>query len=151
MPSIALMYARAAGPGLDRARRPRVAEHHAAGAECHLPKRGSPVGGAGIDRDHADHGVDYPVEKVVFVAHVGVEGHCLDPQLLREPAHADGVDAVPVGEFDGGRHHLLPRQLSAAFRARLACVGELHVSAPWVRCRFVLSKQTSVTSMLSPP
>src|SRR5215471_4659869 len=120
--------------------------HHAARAERHSPERGFPVGGTSIGRDHADHGVDHAVEEVVLAAHRGVEGHRLDPQLLREPEHADRSDAVSVGELNGGRHHLLPRQLSAAFRIRLAHAGELHVAAP----RLVLPKQTSVTNVYAP-
>ena len=48
-----------------------------------------------------------PVEQVVLVPDVTVEGHRLDPELLAELAHAQGLDAVAIGEVDGGPKHAL--------------------------------------------
>ena len=116
-------------------------------ASAMLAQRRLPVGAVGADRDLADHGIGHAVQEVVLVAHVRVEGHRLDAQLLRELAHADGLDAVAVGELDGGRHHPLPGQLGAAFRARGAQRGELHVTSPRPRSRLVSPKRPPLTSL----
>jgi hypothetical protein len=54
----------------------------------------------GRSHDLGDDGIGHPVEHVVLAPHVGVERHRLDAELLREPAHAHGLDALPVREVD---------------------------------------------------
>ena len=115
--------------GLYYARRPRVAEHHLPRGERHLAQRSLPAGSAGTQRYLADHGIGHPVQEVVLVAHVRVEGHRLDAQFLREPAHADQLNAVADGELDGSRDHPLPRQLRAAHIARLAQRRDFHITS----------------------
>src|SRR5207248_8248657 len=114
--------------GLYDAGRPWVAEHHLPRGERHLAQRLLPVVAPGTQRYLADHGIGHAVQEVVLVAHVRVEGHRLDTQLLREPAHADRLDAVPIGELDGSGHHPRSGQLRATFGAWLAQRGDLHVT-----------------------
>ena len=60
--------------------------------------------------DLAHDEVGDPVQQVVLVRDVVVERHRLDPELLPEPAHAERLDPVVVGERDGGTEHALSRQ-----------------------------------------
>jgi hypothetical protein len=41
---------------------------------------------------------------------VVVQRHRLDPELLAELAHAQGVDAALIGKDVGGEQHALPAQ-----------------------------------------
>src|SRR5207245_2330515 len=114
------------GSRLDGVGRPGVSEDDSACGECQLPQRRLPVGSVGAGGDLADHGIDHAVDQVVLVAYVGVEGHRFDAQFLRESAHADRLEAVPIGELDAGGQHSLPGQLSAAFGTCGAQCGDLH-------------------------
>ena len=72
--------------------------------------------------DLGDDQLQHAIEQVVLVAHVPVEGHRLDAQLLAELAHAQALEALAIGQLDGGREHALPRQGDALLRPR-ACLG----------------------------
>ena len=71
--------------------------------EDHRAERRLPVPSPVWHRDLADDAVRHRVEQVVLAAHVGVERHRLDPELLAEPAHADRLDPVAIGKVDGSR------------------------------------------------
>jgi len=90
-----------AGPGavprLYGACRPWHDAGPAARGEHHHTERCLPVDAVGTPRDLADHGVDHAVQKGILVAHMRGRETRLDTQLLRDPAHADGFDAVPIG------------------------------------------------------
>ena len=69
--------------------------------------------------------LDDPVEHVVLVLDVVVEGHRLDAELAADPAHRDGVEALGVHDPQGRLDHALPREALAAV---LAAVGSTFVS-----------------------
>ena len=80
----------------------------------------SPGGGS---LDLADDDLDDAIEQVVLVADVAVEGHRVDAELLAELAHAQRLDAAPIGEVDGGPKHALAGQRRAAAPCSGACPG----------------------------
>ena len=86
-----------------------MAKQHAARAEDGLAQRRLPgatqVGGRELAHDDLDHAV----QQVVLALHVGVERHCLDAELLAEPAHADRFDPMPIRQLDGSLDHALSR------------------------------------------
>src|ERR671920_381618 len=49
----------------------------------------------------------------IAVRHALVEGHRLDGELFAEPAHGQRLDALRVGERDGGAQHPLAPQRDA--------------------------------------
>ena len=104
------------GPRLDDVGRPRMAEEHAARAEDGLAQRRLPAAARVDGRDLAHDDLDHAVEQVVLAAHVGVERHRLDAELLAEPAHADRFDPVPIRQLDGSLEHTLSRQRLAPLR-----------------------------------
>ena len=75
----------------------RSSARRAAGGEDPLAHRRLPV--RVLDRriDLGDDHVDHPVQEFVFVGHVLVQRHRDDAELLREPAHAERLDAALVG------------------------------------------------------
>src|SRR4029453_5894280 len=75
-----------------------------------LPHGRLPVVLAGGQFDLAEDRVDHAVEEVVFVGDVVVERHRGAAELLAELAHAEGLDAVSVGEVDGGAQDTLSGQ-----------------------------------------
>ena len=103
-----------------------MAQQDAARGEHRLAERRLPASSIGADRDLTDDDLHHPVEEVVLAAHVRVERHRLDPELLAEPAHADRADSVAVGELHGRRQDALPGQLHALLRACLLHRSELH-------------------------
>ena len=99
--------------------RPRVAQHRAARrqdprAEPRLPIA---VPGRGVDLTEDD--VDHPVEDVLLVRDVVVEGHRLDADLRAEPPHAERLDPVPVRELHGSPEHPLTGKRGSALGRRL--------------------------------
>ena len=73
-------------------------------ANCGLPVE------FGGKLDLADDELDHGIDEVTLVAHVVVQRHGLDAELLRELAHADGLDAAVVGEQDRGAYDALSGQ-----------------------------------------
>ena len=74
-----------------------------------------------VARRHLDllhHEVRDPVEDVVLARHVLVERHRLDAERLADATHRDGVDALLVGQLQGGPEDALAAQLLAR-RSRL--------------------------------
>jgi hypothetical protein len=70
-----------------------------------------------VDRrrlDFAEDDVDHPIEELILVRHVLVERHRHHAELLREPAHAEPVKAVLVGERYGSLEHKRSTQASPA-------------------------------------
>ena len=64
--------------------------------------------------DLADDDLDDAVEQVVLAPDVPVERHGIDAELLAELAHAQALDAVPIGERHGDAEHAVPGQGRAA-------------------------------------
>ena len=87
-----------------------MAQQRPARREDPLADRRLPVGVGARRVDLADDDVEHAVEHLLLVGEVLVERHRDDAELLREPAHAERVDAVPVGERDGGGQDPLPAQ-----------------------------------------
>ena len=108
---------------LEDARRPGMAEHHVAGGHDLPAEVGLPVAARRGSLELADDAFDDAVEQVVLVADVAVERHGVDAEVLAEPAHAQRLEAAPVGEVDGGLQDALAGQRRAAFgvRALLSC------------------------------
>ena len=82
-----------------------------------------------VDRvlDLARDEVDHSDEDLVLVRDVVVERHRLDAEVLGEPAHAERVDALAVGEVDRGA------------RARAPCsaaCGSGRGGGTWLFCGF---------------
>ena len=103
------------GPRLDHRGRPRVAEHHPAGGEDPVPEDALPltlalgdVESTELLLDLADDRLDDTVEQGLLVGDVVVQRHRLDAERLGEVAHGEGLDALRVGELDGGGEHPLP-------------------------------------------
>ena len=94
-----------------------MAEHHRSRPEDRPAERRPPVGPGGVDRDLGDDHIDHAVEEVLLAADMGVQRHRLDAQLLAELAHADRVDALPIGEGDGGRQDARAGQRRPSFLA----------------------------------
>src|SRR5262245_49515333 len=83
-----------------------------ASSDSRLPVR------VGRKVDLADDEVDHGVDEVTLVAHVVVQRHGFDPELLRELAHADSLDAAVVGKRDRRAYDALSGQWgSLAHRA----------------------------------
>jgi hypothetical protein len=100
--------------------RPAVTQEHRAHGPCPSPHRHGPVGVVSGQFDLGEHQVDHGVEEIALVGDVVIERHRLDPEFLCEPPHRQGVDAVGIGEVDGGA------------RRPLAAEG---LPAPGVGCR----------------
>ena len=96
-----------------------VGERRRPGRTSRLDDRGRPTGGESMHREREDRragassasrgpltstGISpttastIPSRRSSLLADVRVQRHRLDAELLAEPAHADGVDAVPIGE-----------------------------------------------------
>ena len=103
-------------PRLDDAGRPRMEKEHAARAEDRLAQLRLPATARVGGRELAHDDLDHAVQQVVLAAHVGVERHRLDAELLAEPAHADRFDPVPIRQLDGSLEHALSRQRLAPLR-----------------------------------
>jgi hypothetical protein len=64
----------------------------------------APVAGdAVLHDDLAREGVGHAVEELLLVGDVVVERHRPHPEFRGDVAHRDGVDAVAVGDSQGGR------------------------------------------------
>jgi hypothetical protein len=66
-----------------------------------------------------EHEVEHPVEEVVLVRDVAVQGHRLEPELVAKTPHRHGLDTRTVGELDRG----LEDALSTEWNPKLACHG----------------------------
>ncbi len=75
--------------------------------------------------DLADDHVRDAIEDLVLVPDVAVERHRIDAELLAEPAHAQGVDALAIGEVDGSPKDALLGQGRPTVRARFQLVYHL--------------------------
>ena len=78
----------------------RVARRDRAASHCRAP--------VVVDRrrlDLAEDDVDHAIEELILVRHVLVERHRHHAELLREPAHAEPVKPVLVGERYGRLEH----------------------------------------------
>src|SRR5262249_19533455 len=64
-----------------------------------------------------ENDVEHPVEEVVLVGDVPVEGHRLETELVTEAPHRHRLDARPGGELDRG----LEDAISAEWNPCLAC------------------------------
>src|SRR4029453_2345463 len=93
-----------------------------------LPHGRLPVVLAGGQFDLAEDRVDHAVEEVVLVGDVVVERHRGAAELLAELAHAEGLDAVSVGEVDGGAQDTLSGPGGPGIGARTGLLG--HPSPP---------------------
>ena len=104
---------------------------------CRAPRgsvwriRRLPVGVQDGAADLADHGVGDAVEQVLLVAHVVVERHRVEAQLLGELAHAERLDAFPVSELDRGYEQAFPAQrlLDPRRRRAVECGPSGHVGS----------------------
>src|SRR5919198_690390 len=77
------------------------------------PSRPRSPPSAGWLIDLAENDVDHAIEDVLLITHVVVERHRLHAELLAELAHAQGFDAVSIGEADGSFKDALPGQWRA--------------------------------------
>jgi hypothetical protein len=100
---VVVLGARGAGihPSLHQADRPgmapqRLTSSHPAPAQFRPP--GTPDGG-GVHLGEDD--IDHAVEELFLVREMAIEGHRGGVQLLREAAHAEGLEAARVGKGDG--------------------------------------------------
>ena len=73
-------------------------------------RRGLPGSGLGCRLDLGEDGVDHAVEQVLLAAHVVVERHRFDPELLPKAAHAERLDSLTIGKVDRGAEHPLAIQ-----------------------------------------
>ena len=82
-----------------------VTAHRLPGAEYLEPHRGSPVRVRLDDRDLLQDDVAKPVEQVVLVADMAVQGHGVDAERLAEASHAQAVEPAVVGKLNGRREN----------------------------------------------
>src|SRR5919201_5298537 len=116
-------------PRLHKADRPRVARENLAGRDRPLAHGRFPVHVPRRKTDLAEHEIDHAVDDVALVAHVAVQRHRLDAELLGELAHAERLDAVLISALESDAQHSLAAQGPAAFHARLGSGSHcLHVS-----------------------
>src|SRR5207237_10224562 len=73
----------------------------------------SAIFAGGLEVDLAEDDVDHAVQELLLVPHVVVERHRLDPHLLSQVAHAQRLDALAVGQGNGGPEDSLPAQLGS--------------------------------------
>ena len=99
---------------LEDARRPGVAEHHGSGGHHDPAQVLDPVAAGRGPLDLADHDLGDAVEQVVLALDVAVDRHRVDAELLAELAHAQVVEAAPVGEGHAGLEDAFAGQGSAA-------------------------------------
>ena len=90
-----------------------MAKQRAACREDPVADRRLPVGVGAGGIDLADDDVEHAVEQLVLVGEVLVERHRHHVELLREPAHAERIGSLPVGERDGRGQDPLPAQRHA--------------------------------------
>jgi hypothetical protein len=69
-----------------------------------------PVGLLGRELDLLEHDVDHGVQQLLLARHVVVERHRARAERASQPAHAQPVDPLAVGEPDRLDHHPLPAQ-----------------------------------------
>src|SRR5437773_11633979 len=77
-----------------------------------------PVGTAGGQFELRDDDVEDPIEDLVLVGDVVVDGHCLDAELLREPPHAERLDPALVCDLNRGAQHPVLVQADSWLRSR---------------------------------
>jgi hypothetical protein len=110
---------------------PRVAQHHPARRQRLLTKRRLPVLARVRSLDLADDHVDEPIQEIVLATDVSVQGHRVDPELLAELPHAQGLVAASIGEVHGCPEHAVAGQGRPALlgRARLGCHVDIHLDS----------------------
>jgi hypothetical protein len=94
--------------------RPRVAEHHVAGGNHDPAQALDPVIAGWRSLDLTDDDLGDAIEQVVLALDVAVDRHRVDTELLAELAHAQVVEAAPVGEGDAGLEDAFAGEGSAA-------------------------------------
>ena len=104
-------------PFLEDAPGPGVAQHHPPGRHRLFAQLGLPVLAGGGRSISPTISSTTPSSRSSLLADVAVERHRIDAELLAELAHAQGLDAAPIGEIDGSPKHTLPGQGRAGFRA----------------------------------
>src|ERR1700678_4049757 len=73
-------------------------------------------------------GIAYRLEQFFLRADMPVQGHRASPQLAGEPAHADRLEALGIGQGDRRPDDLVPGQpLATTWRPRPAILVALHV------------------------
>ena len=87
-------------PRHQQSRRPGVAAERVVHGARSRPDRLGPVAPARRELPLREHEVEHPVEQVVLVRDVAVEGHRLEAELVTEPAHRQRLDARAVGELE---------------------------------------------------
>ena len=97
-------------PRLHQAVRPRVACEDLSGGYRPPSYRRLPVGLRGRELDLLEHDVDHGVQQLLLARHVVVERHRARAELAGQPAHAQPVDPLAVGEPDRLEHHPLLAQ-----------------------------------------
>jgi len=100
--------------GDDEQTGPGVAEEDVMGGDGAFAHGGAPIGADCGGFDFADDEVGDAVEDFVFVCDVVVEGHGFDAELLGELAHGEGVEALGVGEVEGGAEDAVSGEGGAA-------------------------------------
>src|SRR3954447_15908128 len=102
----------------DDPRCPRMAQHRAPGRQDPGAERRFPLADFGRAADLAEDDVDHPVEDVLLVRDVVVEGHRFHAELCPQAPHADRVDPLAVRQINGGRQDSLARQGPPPFDRR---------------------------------
>src|SRR5918996_3172537 len=82
-----------------------MAEEGPAGREDPLTDGRLPVGPGKRRVDLPDDDVDHPVEQLVLVGDVLVQGHRDDAELFGQVAHAERLDTTVIGQGQGGPEH----------------------------------------------
>ena len=113
LPITASWWRRFAGPGFRRdSIRPIAQRWRARTSRTEIARRriAVPSRPRGRQVDLAEDEIDDAVDELVLVGEVVVERHRLDPELLAELAHAEGLEPALIGEPEGGLEHPLPAQ-----------------------------------------
>ena len=97
-------------PPLHQADRPGVPSEDLERRERPRPHGRLPLDVGRRRLDLAEDDVDHPVEELLLVGDVVVEGHRARAELVAELAHRQRVDPVARGKRHGGLQHALPAQ-----------------------------------------
>jgi hypothetical protein len=95
---------------LHEADRPAVTVERLAGGDGPPAHRRLPVELERRRLDLTEHDVDHPVDELLLVGNVVVEGHRACSELLGELAHGQRLEAVAIGERHGGLQHAVRAQ-----------------------------------------
>ena len=91
-----------------------MARENLAGRDRPLAHGRLPVDACVWQTDLAEQEIDHAVNDLALVAHVAIQRHRLDAELLGELAHAERLDAFLVGQLEGSAQHPLAAQRPAA-------------------------------------